>query len=120
MTKSPGPLLCVPDIIQQLNILRQSSVTLVELDNCVHETVTKLKSDLFQRGMGLMKGPPAHINLSKEINPKYFKACSQSLLYVGRWLQSWTGGTKKKFCHLSLTVTGPHQLSLCSRVMVVV
>ncbi|XP_037507733.1 uncharacterized protein K02A2.6-like [Rhipicephalus sanguineus] len=85
VTKCSSPSLCSRDIIQKLNILGPNSVTFVQVDGSVQETVTKLKrefSDLFQPGTGLMKGPPAHINLKKEVNPKFFKA--RSLPYAIR------------------------------------
>lgn len=82
VTKCSGPSLCGRDIIQKLNILGQRSITFfVQVDSSVQETVTNLKrgfSNLFPPGTGLMKELPAqaHINLKKEVNPKFFKARS--------------------------------------------
>lgn len=70
----PGPLLCGHDMIQELQLLSTEHVnSLQPLDINVDTTVKAEElRDLLEGGW--MKGPPAYLNLWKDVNPKLKKA----------------------------------------------
>ncbi|XP_064470040.1 uncharacterized protein K02A2.6-like [Ornithodoros turicata] len=75
-----GPSLCGRDVIAALDLLTVN-VNAVNSEGKVTNLKQEFKS-LFQPGIGLMVGPPAHLHLKQGITPKFCKA--RSLPYVMR------------------------------------
>lgn len=103
----PGPILCGRDIIQELQLLSAEHVgSLLPSGNSVATTVKELKEefkDLFEEGTGLMKGPPAHLNLRKDVNPKFLKA--RSLPYA---LRDKVAAELDRLCSSGILSPVPH------------
>ncbi|XP_040360123.1 uncharacterized protein K02A2.6-like [Ixodes scapularis] len=73
-----GPRLCGRDLIQKLNclgtpVLKLTAATETAQDVELKELLSEYE-ELFGDGLGLLKGPPAHLYVKEGTAPKFFKA----------------------------------------------